>query len=330
MVLRVQMSVGRGRQRRLAAEARRTAVSQVCVRNSVTGHDEGDSMHEYDKRSKWLIQHFADCILRLVGVRGIVSWRSIQADLVQPRRLPDGFVEVQSVGPAKPDLYILEIATYPEARVTLQVLADTAMVYLDRQVLPEVVVLFHHPKGNAKALDALDLRSPQGMTHWKVSWRIAKMWEIPAEQLLAANDIGLIHWLPLTEFKGSPEPIIRQCRARIDQVASADERLNLLAVTQFLARLRYNDTKLFQILGGRKAMIESPLFQELKAEWTHESARETTIRILMSILVTRFGSKAEEFETRIKAIDDEARLEELAKCAATCRTFGSFRKQLAP
>jgi hypothetical protein len=286
-------------------------------------------MHDYDKSSKWLIQHFADSILRLAGVRGIVSWRSLQADFVQPRRLPDGFIEVQRHGQAKPDLYILEIATYPEARVAQQVLADAAMVYLDRQVLPEVVVLFLYPKGRAKALDAINLISPLGLTNLKFSWRIAKLWELPAQELLAAGDIGLIPWVPLTKFQGPPEKIIRQCRARIDQVTSPDEHANLLAVTQFLARLRYNETKLFQILGGQKAMIESPLFQELKAEWTQEAARETTIRILMRVLVGRFGAKAKAVETEIKAICDEARLEELAEYAGTCRTLDSFRKQLA-
>jgi len=70
----------------------------------------------------------------------------------------------------------------------------------------------------------------------------------------------------LAQFDGPPEPIIRECRARIDRVGSRAEQENLLAVTQFLARLRYNDDALFEILGGRKAMIESPLVQELKKE----------------------------------------------------------------
>ena len=73
-------------------------------------------------------------------------------------------------------------------------------------------------------------------------------------------------------------------------------------------------------------MIESPLFQELRTE----TARETTIRNIMSILVGRFGSKAEALDTQVKAIDDDARLEELLLHAATCRTLGSFRKHLAP
>jgi hypothetical protein len=36
---------------------------------------------------------------------------------VQPRRLPDGFVEVQLAGQAKPDLYVLEIATNAVSRL---------------------------------------------------------------------------------------------------------------------------------------------------------------------------------------------------------------------
>ena len=49
----------------------------------------------------------------------------------------------------------------------------------------------------------------------------------------------------------------------------------------------------------------------------------------MTILVGRFGSKAKALETEIKAIGDETRLKELLQHAATCRTLGSFRKQLA-
>jgi predicted transposase YdaD len=140
-------------------------------------------------------------------------------------------------------------------------------------------------------------------------------------------------FIAVVERKGPREPIICECRARIDQVTSPDEHLNLLAVTQILARMRYNDPKLFQILGGRKAIIESPLFWELKAEWTQEGKIEGKIEAkiedLMTILVTRFGTKAEELETEIKAIGDEARLKELLTHAATSRTLGSFRKQLA-
>ncbi len=72
-------------------------------------------------------------------------------------------------------------------------------------------------------------------------------------------------------------------------------------------------------------MIESPLVDELKAEWT----REMLLKAVIDILVARFGPRAEGLETELKAIGDEARLKELVKLAATCRTLSLFRKQLS-
>ncbi len=48
----------------------------------------------YDKSSKWLIQHHGDSMLWLAEVKNIRAWRPAQAKLVQPRRLPDGLLEV--------------------------------------------------------------------------------------------------------------------------------------------------------------------------------------------------------------------------------------------
>ncbi len=167
-------------------------------------------------------------------------------------------------------------------------------------------------------------------------WKVVQLWSIPAETLLSARDVGLIPWVPLTHFDGPPEPIFQQCRVRIDEQAPPEERENLLAVTQVLAGLRYNEGGLFQLLGGRKAMIESPVLQELKAEWTRDAAREaardtalqTNRRAIVDILVARLGPQAEEVATQLETIDDDARLKGLIKFAAVCSDFQSFRKEL--
>ena len=119
--------------------------------------------------------------------------------------------------------------------------------------------------------------------------------------------------------------LFQQCRARIDEEAPPEERENLLAVTQVLAGLRYNEVGLFQLLGGRNAMIESPVLQELKAEWTREDKRRT----IVDFLVARFGPEAEEIATQLETIADDARLKELIKLAAVCSDLQSFRKELA-
>ncbi len=86
-------------------------------------------MHEYDKSGEWLIQHHGNLILRPAGILDIDSWKPLQAEIVQSRRLPDGLVEVQFHPQPDPDLFVVEIATYPEARVAEQVIRDTALVY---------------------------------------------------------------------------------------------------------------------------------------------------------------------------------------------------------
>jgi hypothetical protein len=280
-------------------------------------------MQEYDKSSKWLIQHHGDSILRLAGIRDIDSWKPLQAELVQPRQLPDGLIEAQLHGQENLDLFILEIATYPDARVSRQVTRDVALVFLDRDVLPEVVVLFLHPKGNVAAADSAILTSPRNWTNWRVSWKAVELWNVPAEVLLEAGDVGLIPWVPLAHFDGPPEPLFRTCRDRIDREASADERENLLAVTQLLARLRYNDSRLFELFGGRRAMIESPVLQELKAEWT----RETTCRNIARALAARFGVDAKEWEAELNSVDDD-HLDNLVELAATCSDLELFREHL--
>jgi len=280
-------------------------------------------VHEYDKSSKWLIQHHGDSILRLGGAHDIGSWRALQAELVQSRHLPDGLIEVDRPNLQAPDLYVVEIYTYPDMRAIDQIVNDVASVYLDRKILPEVIAVFLHPKGRIEAAGATNLKSPQGWTDWRLSWKIVELWKVPADQLLAAGDVGLIPWVPLTCFDGPPEPILRQCRDRIDRDAPPDEQESLLAVTQVLARLRYNDERLFQLFGGRKAMIESPVLQELKAEWTQEANRGAILKILEA----RFGDAARTLEADVKIVPED-KLDEVLKLAATCRSLASFRKRL--
>jgi hypothetical protein len=138
--------------------------------------------------------------------------------------------------------------------------------------------------------------------------------------------------VPLADFKGPPESIVRRCRDRIDRDARPGERENLLAVTQFLLGLRYNDLRLRErlgaLLGGRQAMIESPILQEIIADNTRTTATGTRQKDIVRFLVTRFGDAAKAVESELKAVDED-RLEGLIERAAKCRSLASFRKHLS-
>jgi predicted transposase YdaD len=276
---------------------------------------------DYDRSSKWLIQHHGDSILRLSGIRGVRTWRSLQADLVQPRRLPDGLLEVYFEDQTDPDLFIIEIATYPEPRVLQQVLRDSMLVFLDRGELPEVLTLVLHPRGTLRINGTAELQSRRQLSQWLARWRVVELWTLPAQELFAANDIGLIPWVPLTRFESPPEAVLEQCRQRVEQQAKAEDRANLLAVTQVLTRLRYNDPQLLTILGGIQVMIESPLIQEIVARTKHETMREAILQVLEG----RFGTVPADIAMQLKGSLEEQRLRDLVRYAARSPDLEAFR-----
>jgi hypothetical protein len=292
-------------------------------------------MHDYDKCSKWLLQHHAGSILRLAGVQDVASWKPLQAELVVAKRIPDGLLEVYHRGELEPVPYIVEIATYPETRVAEQILDDTAAFRLVHRILPEVVVLFLHPKGKIEAAGSAEIRSRRGFTSWNVGWRAIRLWEVPAADLLAAGDIGLIPWVPLAKFDGPPEPIFRECHARIERdVPDKADQESLLVVTHLLAGLKYDGLELFELLGGRQIMVEivSPVLREVVEFHVEKRLKEIASNrvraMVVRILRRRFGADAEPIAPRLDAIDDVARLEELEELAATCADLDEFRTQL--
>jgi hypothetical protein len=117
-----------------------------------------------------------------------------------------------------------------------------------------------------------------------------------------------------------PEVVLRRCRDVIDQYAPAAEHDQLLAVTQVFTRMRYKDPNLLSILGGKKAMIESPLIREIVAEEGHE--------YLLTFLRTRFGPVLPELEAEVRSILDKTVLGAAAKLAASCADLEQFRAEL--
>ncbi len=284
-----------------------------------------------DRSSKWLLKHHGDSILRLAEYSGVQSWTSSQSDLTLPRQMPDACLSVTFDGSADPTPVLIEVATYPSNDVAAQLVSDLMMVYLHEGVMPDATVLVLRPKGNLAVPDTVDFPSAQGSVQSEFSWRVVNLWEVDAEDLLSADEVGLIPWIPLTQFDESPHAMLTHCRERIDQSASPHQ-VNLLAVCQVMTRLRYNDDTLMEIFGGRKIMIESPLIQELmdEAETKGEArgVQQTRCEDILAFLAFRFGAIPGNMRSALEKISDLGALAALRDTALSCQSLDEFEAAL--
>src|SRR5262249_4292526 len=161
---------------------------------------------------------------------------------------------------------LVEIATFPELRVLEQMRANALHVVLAKGELPEMLVVVLRPKGRYRIPKQARWASPLGSSQLSLRWNVIEMWNQPEEHLLAANDLGLIPWVPLAQFAESPATMLDSCRKRIDDQTTGDARANLLAVTRVIAGLRFSEPWLLNILGGSRIMIESPVLREIGGE----------------------------------------------------------------
>jgi hypothetical protein len=106
--------------------------------------------HDKDKSGKWLIERHGDALLRLGGVRDLVRWQPVQAEVVQPGRLPDGLLEVQLAGQPHASYFLLELLTYPDRDLGEDLLKGQLLVFCDRGVVPEALVVVLHSKGRVR------------------------------------------------------------------------------------------------------------------------------------------------------------------------------------
>src|ERR1700682_6336843 len=163
-----------------------------------------------DRSSQWLIERHGDSLLHLCGIRGFESWGPAKSEVVVPKQVPDGLLEVRFPNEHKTDLFLLEIETYPDKEHQTQVMNDLALVLGARRVLPELITLVLRPRGNFRLVGQQQGASRLGCSQLAFQWRVVELWTLGAEDLLAIGDVGLIPWVPLAQYAGPPEALVQQ------------------------------------------------------------------------------------------------------------------------
>jgi hypothetical protein len=288
-----------------------------------------------DRSAKWLIANHGDSILKLAGLTGFTSWRTVASETIAPRRLPDGLLEVQFAGNDKPTLVLIEIETYPDRGADRQVFDDLILTALERRVIPEVVSLVLRPKGNVQLAGGVERASPRGSTRLTGTWPVVRLWDLSDDDLLQFNDVGLVPWLPLTRTAREPEELLNVCWDRIAVVDDATARDSLQSVTLILASLVFDRMLLNRFRGG-KGMVQFPLIEweieEATAKATAKAEAEISLRVsreyLLSVLDARFGPLPASVVNRVNELTDLTRLKALLHTASVCAGIDEFRAEL--
>jgi hypothetical protein len=282
-----------------------------------------------DRGSKWLIEHHGDAILRLSGVTDLVRWQAGAAEPVLPAKRPDGFLLAWRAGRDRPEPYIIEIATYPEARTAEQALNDLLLVYLLRREVPNVIVLVLRPKGRLQVADRARHLALDGVTELGGRWRVIELWKVPAEPVLATADPGLMPWVPLMQAAEPPEVVLRRCREVIDEHAQADDHDRLITVAKVFTRFRFTDPDLLSILGGNTLMsgLDAAIAfgQELLLR---DAIAAKGQKAIFTVLRTRFGPVPAELEAEVKTIRNETVLDAAIELAASSPDLEQFATAL--
>ena len=202
-----------------------------------------------DRFSKWLISHFGNMILQLAGIGDFTRWQAVQPETVAPRRLPDGLIEVTFPEDPLPVPFLIEVETYADNSADPQVFEDILLITLDRGEIPDVVALILQPKGNIIVTGEQERRSRKGTAVLAANWHVIELWTLNAEALLALNEVGVVPWIPLTHFASEPEPLLRQCRERIDLHPNRAERAALVVITHLFVSMAFREPALRDIFG---------------------------------------------------------------------------------
>jgi predicted transposase YdaD len=166
-------------------------------------------------------------------------------------------------------------------------------------------------------------RSQLGWTSSALSWRVVELWTLPAEEPLAAPNVGVVPWVSLARYDGPPTVLLRRCRDRLESEGGA-QRANLLAVAQVFARLHFDRPEWLEILGGRQAMIESPLIQEIVAE----SKLEERVGAILDVLRERFGAVTPAVTAGLEQVKEKEKLVRLTRHAVACVSLQQFEERL--
>ncbi len=242
--------------------------------------------------------------------------------------------KVIRVGGSEPWLAIFEFMSVYKAMVPERLHWHSTLLKYRHQMLARSVVVLLRPQADGPILtgeytEAFAKEDPYLTFHY----RVLRLWEIPAEQLLASG-LGASLFAPLGRLdRKRVLETVRAVRKRV-RAERPDKAPELLSAMYILMGLRYDEAMINLIEKEVDEMEESISYQRIlkKGEARGETRGEIRgeLKALHKMLIlmgsTQFGPADAATERKIRTITDVGRLERLVLAAKAVPSWRQLLK----
>jgi hypothetical protein len=230
---------------------------------------------------------------------------------------------ILGLGEPLEEIIQLEFQSTAAARKHADVMVYNALLYAHYHVPVHTVVILLRPEAAHVNMNGVIHYAPRpDRGNMDFSYEIVRIWERPAQELLAA-DLGVA---PLAMLGRLPEDlpleeglavVAQRLVERVTQEAPADRAKKLLTDALLLTGLRVRRDVAVKIFRGVRAMEESDTYLMILDQGQEKHAKKTVLLLGEN----RLGPPDENIKARLQAVTDLERLDRIILQAATAANW---------
>jgi predicted transposase YdaD len=277
---------------------------------------------KFDASAKFLVETYPADWLAYLGIALTDTVEVLGADLSTVSAEADKVVLV--TGPS-PWLVHLEFQSSYDPTMGRRLVRYSTMLHVQHELpVASILVLLRRSAGGPAITGRYRASLPGGSPYLSFTYAVRRIWREPASDLLG-GPLGTLPMAPLGMSTRSEVPgLLRAMDERFTQEAPRDKADQLRVVTYTLLGLRFLPEIADQMMPGLRAMRDSLTYQAILAEGEATGLAKGEHRLILREGTRRLGAPDDLTRSRIEAITDLDRLEQIFDRIAAASTWSEL------